>query len=169
MRSLEPLRLGLLGILLLFVQLAWYTALPHSRAGIDIYAIFLLLLAAARGPVLAGAYAVAGGAVMDSFSNTFVIFHMLYYLLPVALGSLVRSYMITEYRLLGTLTVAGLLLAKVIAQLAVGFSLGWLSSPLFIFRVNYWSIALCSLVVYLTWPYLSRLIPSPSEVKRVVG
>jgi hypothetical protein len=91
---------------------------------------------------------------MDSFSGAFVIYHLLFYLLPVALGSLVRSHMLTEYRFLGSLTVLGLLLAKIAGQLIVALSMGWIDTPLYLFRVYYWPALLTSLGVYLAWPWL---------------
>ncbi|MDQ3023884.1 MAG: hypothetical protein M3R04_05820, partial [bacterium] len=90
MRTNDSVRLSLIALVLLIVQLVWYLKFPGWRSA-DFYLVFLLLLAAARGPVYGGIFAIVGGAVLDSFSAQYAAFHMLFYLLPVAVGTLIRS------------------------------------------------------------------------------
>ena len=168
MRLAEPLRLALLGIAVLILQLALIASLPGWRTGFELYAIFILLLAATRGPLLAGVYALAGGAVMDAYSNVFIVFHILFYLVPVGLGSLIRSQVLTEYRLLGSSAVVGLLLLKVLAMLGAAYAIGAVPSLSYLFRTNYVPILACGVVVYAAWPWLNRLMGAGTEV-RVVG
>jgi hypothetical protein len=169
MRSTEPLRLALIGLLALLLQLAWYMKFPGWRDGFDLYIVFLLFLAAARGPQLTGLFALAGGLVMDAFSPSYPVFHLLYYMVPVVAGSIIRSQLIVEYNLLGTLAVAGLLAGKIVMQLVFALALGLVDSPALLFAANYWSVVFLSVLVFGCWRWLIRLIPTPAGVSRVVG
>ena len=162
----EPVRLALLGLLILLVQLALTLGLPGWRTGFEFYALFLLLLAASRGPVLAGVYALAGGAIMDAYSDQFIVFHILYYLIPVALGSLVRAYVLTEYRMLGTVSAVGLLLLKIVAMLLVAWAMRWVPSPVYLFKVNYVPVLAAGLAVYCSWPWIIRVMGA-AEVRKL--
>lgn len=152
----EPVRLALLGLLILLVQQALTLGLPGWRVGFEYYALFLLLLAASRGPILAGVYALAGGAIMDAYSDQFIVFHILFYLVPVALGSLVRAYVLTEYRMLGTMSAVGLLLLKIVAMLLVAWGMRWVPSPVYLFKVNYLPVLVTGVMVYCAWPWIIR-------------
>ncbi|MCH7471503.1 hypothetical protein IIA79_00925 [bacterium] len=167
MRKTEVLRLALIGLLLLLLQLAWYLAFPQWRGAVDLYVPFLLLLTAGRGPFLGGAFAVLGGLVMDAYSTTFITFHIFYYLLPVAVGSLLRSRMLVEFPHLGALTVALLLFSKVVAQLLAAIAFGWVDSWLYLFRVNYWPLLVMFLLTYLGWRFIVGVVLPGAGVKRV--
>jgi hypothetical protein len=166
-RPTEPFRLILLAILAMLLQLAIYVGLPDWRDAIDIYLVMLLLLTTARGPYFGIMCALIGGLVMDALSSTFTVFHTLYYLVPVAVGSFTRPHMLVEFRLLGTLTSVLLILGKIIVMLLVCWAAGWLASPLFFFKINFWSLLVISVLLYLGWPWLIRLIPSLTEVKQL--
>ncbi len=152
----EALRLAAMGLLILLVQLALTLGLPGWRTGFEFYALFLMLLAATRGPVLAGVYALAGGAIMDSYTDQFIVFHILYYLAPVALGSLVRAYALSEFRMLGTLATVSLLVFKIFAMLLVAWISRWLPSPVYLFKVNYIPVLVVGGLVYWAWPWIIR-------------
>jgi len=169
MRATEPLRLALIGLLVILVQLAFYLIFPAWRAGFDPFLVLLLLLATARGPFLAGVFALVGGVLMDAYSDQLISFHVIYYLVPVAIGAMIRSQLIVEYNFLGTLTVLALLLGKVLAQFLAFVAMGRLDSPLFLLRVNYWSILLMTAIVYLSWRWLVRLMPFTPGVQRRVS
>jgi hypothetical protein len=168
MRATEPLRLALIALLVLLVQLALYLVFPAWRAGLDPFLILLLLLATARGPFLAGVFALLGGVLMDAYSDQLISFHVIYYLVPVAVGAMIRSQLIVEYHFLGTLTVFALLLGKVLAQYLSFFIMGHVDSPAFLLRVNYWSILLMTAIVYICWRWLVRLVPFTPGVQRRV-
>ena len=164
MRNSDALRLSLLALALLVVQLVWYLKFPGWRTA-DFYLVFLLLLAAARGPVYGGVFAILGGAVLDSFSAQYAAYHMLFYLLPVAVGTLIRSRMLLSYSQLGSVAVAGLLLLKVLGQLVVALASHSISSPVYLFRVSYLPIVLEAALVYFLWDRLARAIPEVQEGK----
>lgn len=168
MRATEPLRLALIALLVLLTQLALYLLFPAWRAGFDPYLILLLLLATARGPFLAGVFALTGGVLLDAYSDQLISFHVIYYMVPVAVGAMIRSQLIVEYHFLGTLAVLALLLGKVLAQYASFRLLGLIDSPLFLLRVNYWSILLMTAIVYFSWHWLVRLVPYTPGVQRRV-
>jgi hypothetical protein len=151
-------RLALIGLLLLLLQLALIQGFPGWRTGFEFYAPFLLLLAASRGSILAGVFALAGGAIMDSYSNQFIIFHILFYLIPVALGSLVRAHVLSEYRMLGAISTAAIMLLKVVLMLIAGIAMGWLPSAAYLFKVNYLPILFTSSLLYFAWPGISRVM-----------
>jgi hypothetical protein len=165
MRSFEPLRLALLALLIVLLQLAWFVQFPGWRATADLYVVFLLLVSAGRGPALAGALALAGGAIIDAYSGSLVALHLLYYMLPVTLGSLVRSHMLIEYRLLGSLVVFLLLIGKVLAQFLVAACSGWIGGPGYLLKVNYWPALFISAGVYAAWPTLMRLLQAPTAAR----
>jgi hypothetical protein len=167
MRATEPLRLALVGLLFILLQLAFYTAFPQWRAGVDIYVAFLLLVTATRGPLMSGIYAVGGALPMDALSGEFPVFHMFYYLLPVVLGAVLRSYMLVEFKLLGALTVLGLLLLKIILLFIVGATEGKLDSPVYLLQVNYLPMLFLTGLVLLAWPWMIRVIPTTREVRRI--
>jgi rod shape-determining protein MreD len=167
MRLTEPLRLGLIGLLTVLLQLALYLQLPQWRAGLDFYVVFLLLLTATRGSALGCGYAIAGGLLLDAYSGAYCGFHTVYYLLPVAIGSLLRAQMLVQYRFLGASTISLLILGKVIAQLVVALVLGGLDSPAYLFRLNYWSLVLMFVFIYASWGWLVRIFPTPPEVRRL--
>lgn len=168
MRATEPLRLALIGLLVILVQLAFYLIFPGWRAGFDPFLVLLLLLATARGPFLAGVFALVGGVLMDAYSSHLLSFHVIYYLIPVAVGTMIRSQLIVEYNFLGTLTVLALLLGKVLAQFLAFFAMGQLDSAAYLLRVNYWSVLLMAGIVFLCWRWLVRLVPFTPGVQRRV-
>jgi len=165
MRPAEPLRLVALALLALLIQLALYLRFPEWRAGIDLYLIFLLLLTATRGQLTAGVFALGGGIIMDCFSGSFYVFHTVFYVAPVIMGTLMRSHVLVEYRQLGTLCVATLLIVKILVMFGVALALGWIDSPLYLLRVNYWSLLLVIAAVYLGWNGIVRLFARVYEVK----
>lgn len=165
MRTTEPLRLAAMGLLLLLVQLAIYLRFPEWRAGMDFYLVFLLLLTGTRGHLIAGSFALAGGIIMDAFSGSLYMFHTVFYMAPVLLGSLMRSYVLVEYRPLAALCIAGLLLLKVLAMFGVAFALDYIDSPVYLLKVNYWSILLAVGLVYFSWGQIVRLFANVYEVK----
>ena len=167
MRATEPLRLALVGLMFILLQLAFYSAFPQWRAGVDIYVAFLLLVTATRGPLMSGAYAVVGGWLMDAFSGGFPVFHMFYYLLPVLLGAVLRSYMLVEFKLLGALTVLALLLLKILLPFAMASMQGKLDSPAYLLQVNYLPMLLLTMLVLLLWPWMIKVIPTTREVRRI--
>jgi hypothetical protein len=163
-RTNDAVRLSLIALCVLIAQLVWYLKFPGWRAA-DFYLVFLLLLASARGPIFGGVFAILGGAVLDSFSSQYAAFHMLFYLLPVAVGTLIRSRMLLSYRQLGGGAVALLLLLKVILQLVAAMSSHLLDSPVYLFKVSYVPLILESLLVYLFWERLARAMPEIVEGK----
>jgi hypothetical protein len=165
MRARELFRLAAIGLLFILLQLALYLRFPEWRSGMDFYLVFLLLLTATRGQLAAGAFALSGGIIMDSFSSSFIAFHVFFYLIPVAAGSMMRTHVLVHYRLLGTLTVAVLLLIKILSSYAVAQILHWLGSPVYLLRVNYFSPLLVITAVYLGWPQLVRIFTTIREVK----
>jgi len=166
MKPTEPLRLSLLAILLILVQLTLWLMLPGWRAGIDLYIVFLLLVTAAYGPLIGGAFALAGGLIFDAPSAYFIAFHLIYYLLPVLIGSHLRAYMLVEYRVLGTVVIGLLILGKALAQLSWGLLMGWLGSPWFLVRLNYWPLLILVVLIYLFWQPLIKLIHPAIEQRR---
>lgn len=165
MRKTEPLRLTALGLLVIFLQLAWYLCFPTTRAALDLYPLFLLLATAATGPLLGGSLALVGGVLMDLYGAGFGAFHCFYYLLPVALGSHLRAHMLTEFRLLGTLATVALILVKILAQLVYLLATNRLDSPAALFGLNYWPLLIVAIVVYVTWPKLVSQFPMPTKVR----
>jgi hypothetical protein len=165
---LEYVRLALLGLFILLLQLAWYLEFPHWRSGVDIYLVFLLLVASARGPLFGGSYALAGGLIMDAASGPLPVFHLLYYFIPVLIGAQLRSHMLLKFRFLGSGVLALLLLGKIVSQLIIGIAAGWLPSVWCLFKENYLSLLLCVAVVYALWPWLISQIPPGEDRKRVV-
>jgi hypothetical protein len=165
MRKTEPLRLAAMGLLLIFLQLAWYLCFPTTRAALDLYPLFLLLATAAAGPLLGGCLALAGGVLMDLYGGGFGAFHCFYYLVPVALGSHLRAHMLTEFRLLGTLATVALILAKILAQLIWLLATNRLNSPAPLFGLNYWPLVLVAIAVYIFWPRLVSQFPMPTKVR----
>ncbi len=164
MRSTEPVRLGLIGLLIILIQLSWYLKFPAWRDGFDLYLVFILLLAATRGSLLAGAFAVMGGLMMDAYSSSFPVFHVLYYMAPVAIGGLIRSQIIVEYRNIGALAVGLLILGKILAMFLIALAMGWVDSPMFLLRLNYWSLVLTVVTVFVSWRWFVKLIPPRSGV-----
>ena len=168
MKLTEPIRLALIGIFALLLQLTLMLKLPEWRVGFDLFLVYILILTTTRGPAMGGSYAMLGGLFLDAFSGQHLVFHLLFYLLPVGIGSLVRSHMLIEFKSLGTLTVGGLLLFKVLAELASGMLLGHIDSLSYILRVNYLSIIIFCGLVYVSWPALVRLMPH-AQVGRRLG
>lgn len=166
MNLTDTARLSLLALLILLLQLALILGLPGWRTGFELYAPFLLLVSASRGPVLAGVYALAGGAVMDAFSDQYVVFHILFYLIPVALGSLVRAHVLTEYRLLGAVTTVSMMIAKVALMLIAGLVMGWIPSGAYLFKANYLPIFVVGAIVYSFWNAITRLF-GVAEVRSI--
>ena len=164
MRTNDAVRLSLIALALLVVQLVWYLKFPGWRA-VDFYLVFLLLLGSARGPVYGGIFAILGGAVLDSFSSQYAAFHMLFYLLPVAVGTLIRSRMLLSYSQLGGSAVAILLFVKVLAQLITALSMHAIGSPVYIFKLNYVPLLLEALLVFIFWDRLARAVPEVVEGK----
>lgn len=164
MRTNDSVRLALIALVILVLQLVWYLKFPAWRAA-DFYIVFLLLLAAARGPVYGGIFAILGGAVLDSFSAQYAAFHMLFYLLPVAVGTLIRSRMLLSYSQLGAGAVALLLLLKVVLQLVAAMLAHAIDSPVYLFKLNYVPLLLEAVLVYLLWDKLARAIPEAVEGK----
>lgn len=167
MKITEPIRMALIGVFTLLLQLSLMLSYPEWRAGFDLFLVYILILTTTRGPAMGGTYAMVGGLVLDAFSGQHLVFHLLFYLLPVGIGSLVRSHMLIEFKSLGTLAVGGLLLFKVVAELISGMVLGNLDSFMYIFRVNYLSIVLFCGLVYVFWPALVNLMPPVSGGRRV--
>lgn len=165
MRRTEPIRLTLLGLLVIFAQLAWYLAFPSTRAALDLYALFLLLVTASTGPLLGGVLALTGGVLMDLYGMGYGAFHCFFYLLPVAIGSHLRAHMLTEFRLLGTLATVMLILVKILAQLIILLASNQAHSLAPLFRVNYWPLVFVAATVYFLWPKLVRQFPMPSKVR----
>ncbi|MCC7478486.1 hypothetical protein IT575_08490 [bacterium] len=166
MSRLDHLRIAALAVLLLLLQLAWYSWFPALRAGFDLYVPLVLLLTARRGPGFGGIYALAGALVMDAFSLHLPAFHLFFYLLPVMLGSLLRSRILTEYKQLGVIAVAALLLLKIIIPLLLGMLSHELNSLLYLFEVSYISPLLICAALWLAWPALLRLVPAELEGQR---
>jgi hypothetical protein len=90
---------------------------------------------------------------------------MLFYLLPVAVGTLIRSRMLLSYSQLGGTAVAMLLLLKVLAQLVMAFSNHSISSPVYLFKLNYLPLLAEALLVFFLWGRLARAIPEIVEGK----
>jgi hypothetical protein len=166
MRQLETLRLAILGLLIILIQLTWYQLWPPLRT-VDLFVIYVLVLSAVRGPLYGGIYAIIGGSIMDSFSSQLTTFHMFYYLIPVTVGTLIRSRMLLEYRQLGSAAVGALLLLKVLGQFAIALGLHWIDSPLYLVRVNYMPIILECALSYFLWPQLVKLVPEAPEVRNL--
>ena len=166
MTNLEHLRLASFAILLLLLQLSWYAWFPTLRPGFDIFVPLILLLTARRGPGFGGISALLGALVMDSFSLSLPAFHLFYDLLPVALGSLFRARVLTEYKQLGVSAVGILLLLKIILPLILGLISHQLNSLLYLFEVSYISPILICAALWLAWPALLRLIPAAVEGQR---
>jgi hypothetical protein len=166
-RYADTVRLTLIATAVLIGQLVWYYEFPGWRSA-DFYVVFLLLLAIGRGPLYGGIYAIIGGAVMDSFSAQYSAFHMFYYLLPIAIGTLIRSRTLLAYRQLGAGAVALLLLVKVLGQLVLALSLHWIESPVYLFKLNYLPLLLEAALVYGSWDRLSRIVPEVIEGKLLV-
>ena len=164
MRTSDAVRLSLIALALLVLQLVWYLKFPAWRT-VDFYLVFLLLLGSARGPIYGGIFAIIGGATLDSFSHQYAAFHMLFYLLPVAVGTLIRSRMLLSYSQLGGAAVAALLILKVIAQLTLALSMHSISSPVYLFKLNYLPLLCEALLVFLLWNRLARAIPEIVEGK----
>jgi hypothetical protein len=163
-RTNDAVRLSLIALAVLVLQLVWYLKFPTWRT-VDFYLVFLLLLGSARGPIYGGIFAILGGAVLDSFSSQYAAFHMLFYLLPVAVGTLIRSRMLLSYSQLGGTAVAMLLLLKVLAQLVMAFSNHSISSPVYLFKLNYLPLLAEALLVFFLWGRLARAIPEIVEGK----
>lgn len=166
MTNLEHLRLAAFAVLLLLLQLAWYAWFPGLRAGFDLYLPFLLIATARRGPGFGGVYALGGALVMDSFSLTLPLFHLLFYLVPVVLGTLLRGRTLMEYRQLGVLTVAALLLLKILAPLTYLLATHELGSLLYLFKVSYLGPLLICGALWLAWPALLKIVPQAVEGQR---
>lgn len=168
MRYAENIRIAAIAIGVLLAQLIWITRFPNFGT-LDVYIIFLLLLAAARGPLYGGIHAILGGALMDSFSaqSQFVSFHTFYYMLPVMVGVAFRSRMLLQYRQVAALALALLLILKVVAQFALASMGGLIASPLYLFRINYLPLAIELALVYIFWARLSELIPEAREGRRL--
>jgi hypothetical protein len=157
MKPYEIIRLSLVAAALLVAEQAVQLARPEWRSGSDVYLVWLLILSSGRGPLVAGAFALAGGLVMDASSGHFAVFHLIYYLVPVALGALLRSQLIVEYGVLGGLIAAALLLGKILAMLAVAVLGGMLPDAGYFFRLNYWPLLIVSLAVLFSWRWLVGL------------
>ncbi|MBN2083405.1 hypothetical protein JW859_14515 [bacterium] len=165
MRRTEPLRLFLLGLLLLFFQQAWYFSFPGSRAPVDLYVLFVLLTTAAAGPVMGGVMALTGGMLMDLYGAGYGAFHCFFYLLPVLIGAQLRAHMLTEFRLLGALATVALIILKILSQYLYLVFTGRGGSPLMLFQLNYWPLVFIALGVYFSWRWLVRQFPLPSKVR----
>lgn len=164
MISLDSVRLTLIATLVLVIQAAFAARFPEWRAGADAYIIFLLLATASRGAVHGGVFALAGGAVMDSFSLQLPAFHVFFYLIPVAAALLMRSGMLLNYSQLAALIVTGLLLVKVLLQYLIGSAAGWLSGTAPLLHINYFSILLLGLLTLAGWPSLAaQVVPQISR------
>lgn len=159
MKVTEPIRMALIGLFALLLQLTLMLRFPEWRAGFDLFLVYVLILTTTRGPAIGGTYAMLGGLILDAFSGQHLVFHLLFYLVPVGIGSMIRSHMLIEFKSLGTATVGGLLLLKVVAELATAMILGHIDSPLYILRVNYLSIIVFCGLVYFSWPLLVALMP----------
>jgi hypothetical protein len=163
-RTNDAVRLTLIALALLVLQLVWYLKFPGWRT-VDFYLVFLLLLGSARGPVYGGIFAILGGAVLDSFSAQYAAFHMLFYLLPVAIGTLIRSRMLLSYSQLGAGAVVVLLLVKVLSQLIAAMSMYAIDSPVYLFKLNYVPLLFEAVLVFIFWDKLVRAIPEVVEGK----
>lgn len=166
MRATEPIRLALIGLIIVLFQLAVYTKFPGMRAGADFFVLFVLLVTATYGSAVGGVSALFGGLLMDAHGSTYFAFHLLYYVIPVVLGTMFRSQMLMEFRMLGALAVLGLLLIKVILQYITGLATGQIGSFTPLFAVNYWSILLTAIAVLILWPKLVAIVTAGAEVKR---
>lgn len=167
MRPSDPFRLALIGLLLVLVQLAFYTLCPGWRATVDLYPLFLFLATASTGPVIGGILAIGGGCMMDLYSVEYPAFHCFYYLIPVAIGSQLRAHMLTEFRLLGAFSAVLMILGKIAAQLLFALVTLRLSSLAVLAQINFWPLVLVFVVVYGGWPAMVRQFPMPSEVKSI--
>jgi hypothetical protein len=151
--------MALIGLFALLLQLTLMLRFPEWRAGFDLFLVYVLILTTTRGPAIGGTYAMLGGLILDAFSGQHLVFHLLFYLVPVGIGSMIRSHMLIEFKSLGTATVGGLLLFKIVAELATAMVLGHIDSPLYILRVNYLAIIVFCAIVYFSWPLLVGLMP----------
>ena len=159
MKVTEPIRMALIGLFALLLQLTLMLRFPEWRAGFDLFLVYVLILTTTRGPAIGGFYAMLGGLVLDAFSGQHLVFHLLFYLVPVGIGSMIRSHMLIEFKSLGTATVGGLLLLKVVAELVSALVMGHIDTPLYILRVNFMSILVFCAIVYFSWPMLVTLMP----------
>lgn len=167
MKLTEPIRMALIGFFALLFQLTLMLSYPEWRVGFDLFLVYILILTTTRGPAMGGTYAMVGGLILDAFSGQHLVFHLLFYLLPVGIGSLVRSHMLIEFKSLGTLVVGGLLLFKVLAELLGAIALGSLDGLSWLLRVNYLAIIVFCGLVYVSWPALVRLMPPVSGGRRI--
>lgn len=166
MSNLEHLRLAAVAVLLLLLQFSWYAWFPALRPGFDLFVPLLLLITARRGPGFGGIYALLGALVMDSFSLSLPALHLFYYLLPVALGSLLRARVLTEYKQLGVAAVGIMLLLKILIPLMLALLNHELHSIVVIFMVSYISPVMICAALWLAWPAMLRLIPAAAEGQR---
>jgi hypothetical protein len=167
MRIPEWLRLTLISLVIIAAQQMLLMLRPEWRTGLDLYVVWLLIVSAARGLTTGAVLAVLGGMLMDA-SSSFNMFHMLFYLLPVAVGALFTSHLITEYNLLASLITAGLLLLKLLLLLLVALCAGWLTSGSYLFGLNYFPLLCMCLLVFLLWQRLVRIVP-PTRMIGVGG
>ena len=165
MRRTDPIRLAIIGFLLVLVQLAFYTVCPGNRAGVDLYLLFLFLATASTGPVVGGLLALGGGIMMDLYSVGYPAFHCFAYLVPVAVGAQLRAHMLTEFRLLGATSAVLLVLGKILAQFVWSLAAGRPLTAHHLLALNYWPVVAVFILVYLFWPWMVRQFPMPSEVK----
>jgi len=165
MRRTDPLRLALIGFILVLVHLAYYTIYPGSRAPVDLYLLFLFLATASTGPVVGGLLALGGGVMLDLYSVNYPAFHCFYYLVPVAIGAQLRAHMLTEFRLLGATAAVLLVLGKILAQFMFALVSGRPLTVAHFFSLNYWPLIFVFMLVYMSWPWLVRQFPMPTEVK----
>jgi hypothetical protein len=166
MNTADNIRLAALGLILLALQMAWYVWFPGLRGGFDLFVPLLLLLTALRGPEMGGTFALIGGVVMDSYSLSLPAFHVLYYLLPVIAGTLLRSRLLTGYRQLGVAAIAVILLLKILLPWLIGVLSGALPSALYLFQVSYLPPLLICGLLYLCWSQAVRLVTPPLETLR---
>jgi len=162
----EPIRMALIGLFALLLQLTLMLRFPELRAGFDLFLVYVLILTTTRGPAMGGTYAMLGGLVLDAFSGQHLVFHLLFYLVPVGIGSMIRSHMLIEFKSLGTATVGGLLLFKVLAELVGAMVMGHIDSLLYILKVNYAAILVFCAIVYFSWPLLVSLMPPVGGERR---
>jgi hypothetical protein len=164
MRSFDALRLTGISLALLLSEMALQLARPEWRSGYDLFLVWLLILSASRGPLLAVSFALMGGFLMDSASGHFPLFHMAFYLVPVAIGTLFRSQLIVEYNLLGGLCTLGLLAGKILAMLLLAWAGGLLPGLSYAWQINYWPLLLASGLVLVGWRWLVGLAQAPRTV-----
>jgi rod shape-determining protein MreD len=123
-------------LITLMAQLVLLKHLPASARTCDLVLLFLAALAVSRHTGLVLVYALAAGMLTDSLSISYPLMHTIFYPGAAVLLSLRRPYIYLSHTSLFAVTVAGLIVGKIVFAYVWTLVFVQPISPVMLFRVS---------------------------------